>query len=205
MAELLREQEGVKQEAAVTAEVAPAAEADRLPARRWLATLLVYGGVIALLSLLGWGLMQVNSGQVDSGLAPDFTLTSFEGETITLSELRGQPVIVNFWASWCPPCREEAPYLEASWRKYKDQGVVFIGVDYADTESKALAYIEEFDITYFNGPDIGTRISQAYRMDGVPETYFVAKNGELRGVHIGPLQPPQLDEKIEELLAEEYP
>jgi cytochrome c biogenesis protein CcmG/thiol:disulfide interchange protein DsbE len=91
-----------------------------------------------------------------------------------------------------------------TWRKYKDKGVFFIGVDYADTEKEALAYIDEFDITYFNGPDVGTLISQEYRMDGVPETYFVAKNGELRGTKIGPLFPPELDQRIEELLAEPY-
>lgn len=167
-------------------------------------TIIAYTLILGLLGLLGWRLVKVNSGQVDSGMAPDFTLTSFEGETITLSELRGQVVIINFWASWCPPCREEAPYLEATWRKYKDQGVVFIGVDYADAVSKALAYIDEFDITYFNGTDMGTRISQMYNMDGVPETYYVAKNGELRGVKIGPLYPPELDQKIDELLAEPY-
>jgi cytochrome c biogenesis protein CcmG/thiol:disulfide interchange protein DsbE len=166
--------------------------------------IVAYALILGLLGLLGWRLVKVNSGQVDSGMAPDFTITSFDGETITLSDLRGQVVIINFWASWCPPCREEAPYLEATWRKYKDQGVVFIGVDYADAESKALAYIDEFDITYFNGPDLGTRISQMYNMDGVPETYYVAKNGELRGVKIGPLAPPELDQKIDELLAEPY-
>ncbi|MGB3717124.1 MAG: TlpA disulfide reductase family protein, partial [Candidatus Promineifilaceae bacterium] len=112
---------------------------------------------------------------------------------------------INFWASWCPPCREEAPYLESTWRKYQDKGVFFIGVDYADAEKEALAYIDEFDITYFNGPDLGTRIAQVYRMDGVPETYYVAKNGELRGTKIGPLFPPELDQRIEELLAEPYP
>lgn len=205
MAELAQErinenEDAVSQEMALAPEPVVAGRT----ARHWLVTLLIYGLVAGLLLLLGWGLIRVNSGQVDSGMAPDFTLTSFDGEMITLSELRGQVVIINFWASWCPPCREEAAYLEATWRKYKDQGVVFIGVDYADTESKALAYIDEFDITYFNGPDIGTRISQAYRMDGVPETYFVAKNGELRGVHVGPLKAPQLDEKIEELLVEAY-
>ncbi len=166
------------------------------------ATLFAYALLLGLLGLLGWGLIKVNSGQVDSGMAPDFTLIGFNDETITLSKLRGQVVIINFWASWCPPCREEAAYLEATWRKYKDRGVVFIGVDYVDTENEALAYIEEFDITYFNGHDIGTRISQAYRMAGVPETYFVAKNGELRGVKIGPLVMPELDQRIEELLAE---
>ncbi len=175
------------------------------PRRRFpFGTIIAYALVLGLLGLVGWRLVKVNSGQVDSGMAPDFTITSFEGETITLSELRGQVVIINFWVSWCPPCREEAPYLEATWRKYKDQGVVFIGVDYADAVSKALAYIDEFDITYFNGPDVGTRISQMYNMDGVPETYYVAKNGELRGVKIGPLYPPELDQKIDELLAEPY-
>ncbi len=179
---------------------------DNAPSRRFkFGTVITFGLLFGLLALLGWGLVQVNLGQVDSGMAPDFTITSFEGETITLSKLRGQVVIINFWASWCPPCREEAAYLEATWRKYQDQGVIFIGVDYVDTEKEALAYMEEFDITYFNGPDIGTRISHDYRMDGVPETYYVAKNGELRGVKIGPLSAPELDEKIEELLAEQYP
>jgi cytochrome c biogenesis protein CcmG/thiol:disulfide interchange protein DsbE len=177
------------------------------PRRKWqtggipLAFLLV----LALLGLLGWGLMKAQAGPVDSGLAPDFSLTGFNGQTVTLSELRGQVVIVNFWASWCQPCREEAAYLENTWRKYKGQGVVFIGVDYVDTEKAALAYIQEFDITYLNGPDLQTRISQAYNIQGVPETFFIAKNGELRGMHIGPLVPPQLDDKIEELLAEPYP
>jgi cytochrome c biogenesis protein CcmG/thiol:disulfide interchange protein DsbE len=161
--------------------------------------------ILALLGLLAWGLRKVQAGPVESGMAPDFTLTSFDGRTLILSELRGQVVIINFWASWCPPCREEAAYLEQTWRKYKDKGVVFIGVDWVDTEKEALAYMDEFDLTYFNGPDIGTRIAQAYNIQGVPETFYVAKNGELRGVHIGPLKSPELDEKIDELLAEKYP
>ncbi|HEX9680979.1 MAG TPA: TlpA disulfide reductase family protein, partial [Anaerolineales bacterium] len=159
-----------------------------------LARPLAYVLMLGLLGLLAWGLAQVNAGPHQAGLAPDFTLTGYDGRTVTLSELRGQVVVVNFWASWCPPCREEAAYLERIWRRYQDQGVVFLGVDWVDTEKEALAYIDEFDITYLNGPDIGTRIAQAYRIRGVPETFFVAKNGELRGVHIGPLSPPQLDD-----------
>jgi cytochrome c biogenesis protein CcmG/thiol:disulfide interchange protein DsbE len=174
------------------------------PRRLSVGVIIAFALIIGLLAILGWRLVKVNSGQVSSGKAPDFTITSFEGETITLSELRGQVVIINFWASWCPPCREEAPYLEATWRKYKDQGVIFIGVDYVDTESKALAYIDEFDITYFNGPDVGTRISHDYNMQGVPETFYVSKNGDLHGLKVGPLFPPELDEVIDELLAEPY-
>ena len=164
---------------------------------RWLAI----GLLLAVLALLAWGLRAQAGGPLESGLAPDFTLTTFKGETITLSELRGRVVIVNFWASWCPPCREEAAYLEATWRKYKDQGVVFIGVDYVDARPNALAYIEEFDITYPNGPDLGEKIAGAYRIKGVPETFYVDKAGQLRGVYIGPLSPPILDDKIDELLA----
>src|SRR3990172_9396057 len=165
---------------------------------RWAAVLLVVG----LIALLGWGVVQAATGPRDSGMAPDFTLTGFDGRTVALSQLRGQVVIVNFWASWCPPCSEEAAYLERTWRKYEGKGVVFIGVDWVDTQKEALAYIKEFDITYLNGPDIGTRIAQAYRIQGVPETFYVDKTGRLRGVKIGPLSAPELDNRIDELLNE---
>ena len=176
------------------------------PNRIWSTTgrLAVVVLVVGLIALLAWGLVQAEKTPLEEGMAPDFTLTSFDGRTYTLSELRGNVVIINFWASWCPPCREEAAYLERTWRKYKDKGVIFIGVDYADAEKPALAYIDEFDITYFNGPDLGTRISQSYNIKGVPETYYVAKDGTLRGNHIGPLFEPELDNRIDELLSEPY-
>ncbi len=164
--------------------------------------LVVYAVSLALLALLGWGLARASQGPVEAGPAPDFTLTTFDGQVIRLSDLRGQVVVINFWASWCPPCRDEAPYLEQTWRAYKDKGVMFIGVDYLDTEKKARAYLAEFDITYPNGPDVGTRIADAYRIKGVPETFFVDKRGNLRGVKIGPLQPPELEERLDALLAE---
>ncbi len=175
------------------------------PPRKNSGVTIVVAVVLALLGLLALGLIQAGKGPVDSGAAPDFTLTDYQGQSIRLSDLRGKVVIINFWASWCPPCREEAAYLEQTWRKYKDQGVVFIGVDYVDTKKAALAYIAEFDITYFNGPDLGTRIAQAYNIKGVPETYYVDRNGTLRGMHIGPLTAPELDEKIDELLAVSVP
>lgn len=185
-------------------EIKPASEINK---RGWGGLIgkgLAFALVIGLLTLFAFGLVKASKGPRDSGPAPDFTITGFDSRKATLGELRGKVVVINFWASWCLPCRQEAAYLEQTWRKYKDQGVVFIGVDYVDTEKEALAYIKEFDITYINGPDLGTLISQAFNIKGVPETYFVAKNGELRGVHIGPLQSPQLDEKIDELLAESY-
>ncbi len=168
-------------------------------AGRWIAFLLVAG----LIALLAWGVVKANNGPVNSGLAPDFTLTTFDGRAITLSQLRGQVVVVNFWASWCVPCRQEADYLERTWRKYQDRGVVFIGVNWVDTDKEARAFLDEFGITYINGPDFGTRIAQAYRIRGIPETFFVDKTGQLRGMKIGPFAPPELDNRIEELINEQ--
>lgn len=175
------------------------------PKPRWgfrIATIAAFGILVALLGLVGWGLARAQRGQVQQGLAPEFNLTTFDGKQVALKDLRGKVVILNFWASWCQPCRQEAAYLEQTWRKYKDQDVVLIGVDYVDTEPNALADLKEFDITYFNGPDLGTKISQAYGIKGVPETFYIARNGELRGLKIGPMEAPELDQKIVELLRE---
>ncbi|NQS90996.1 MAG: TlpA family protein disulfide reductase [Chloroflexi bacterium] len=161
--------------------------------------------IVILIGLLAWAMGRNLQGRVQEGPAPDFSLIGFGGDTIRLSDLRGQVVVVNFWASWCPPCREEAPYLEETWRKYQNNGVVFIGVDYVDVEPAALAYIEEFNITYFNGPDLRTTISQAYNIQGVPETFFIDKTGNISHVHVGPLITPDLEQQIDKLISEDYP
>jgi len=154
---------------------------------RW-GRLLAWLGLIALLLLLFTALRRTQQGPVGVGKkAPDFTLTTFDGEQISLSELDGKIVVLNFWASWCKPCEQEAADLEAAWRMYEPGGeVVFLGVDWTDTESKAMQYLEKFDITYPNGPDLGTRISQAYRTTGVPETYIIDRNGTLAYVKFSP-------------------
>lgn len=194
---------GFGSEQLVNSAEAPGPATDEGVAWYWRA--LTVTAIVALLALVGWGLARAQEGQKGSGPAPDFALETFEGEIIRLSDLKGQVVVINFWASWCPPCREEAPYLESTWRKYRDQGVVFIGVDYVDTDPEALAYIDEFDITYPNGPDLQTRISQAYRIQGVPETFFIGKDGTIRGVKVGPLAPPELEDRLIPLIAESYP
>lgn len=161
---------------------------------------LILTPVIALLALFGYGLVQKAPKTLVGSPAPDFTLELFDGGEITLSELRGQVVVINFWASWCPPCREEAPILEATWNEYRDKGVLFIGVDWMDTEGEALAYIEEFGLTFPNGPDRGSRIGRAYAITGVPETFFISGDG-LVAAHIpAPLDRLTLISNIEALL-----
>jgi cytochrome c biogenesis protein CcmG/thiol:disulfide interchange protein DsbE len=153
-----------------------------------LGALLAWVGILALLAILALGLLRSQRGPVGVGqAAPDFTLSTFEGEEIRLKELQGKVVVVNFWASWCKPCEQEAADLEAAWQFYRPGGeVVFLGVDYVDTEPEALGYLKKFNITYPNGPDLGTRISQSYRIRGVPETYVVGPDGKLASVKIGP-------------------
>lgn len=166
--------------------------------------------VIGLLGLLALGVRRSSAPPLASGVAPDFTLTTFEGETISLKDLRGKAVVLNFWASWCVPCRDEAPALQRVWENYRDRGLVVIGVDYVDTDADAKKFIAEFKQTYPNGPDLGTRISQAYRISGVPETYFIDREGRLlqgidasgrvKGNYIGPVPESVLIERVEELL-----
>ena len=161
---------------------------DSVTARpRW-GRILVWAGLAVLLAILLLGLLRSQEGPVSVGnAAPDFTLTTFDGDEYTLSELRGKVVVLNFWASWCKPCEQEAADLEAAWRRYQPDGdVVFLGVAWTDTEKKSLGYMEKFDITYPNGPDLGTRISQAYRTTGVPETYNIDKDGVLAYVKLSP-------------------
>ena len=170
----------------------------------WWVQIPVYAGVVGLLILVALQMRRngpLAAGPVGAGQrAPEFTLTTFDGQNVSLSGLRDKVVVVNFWASWCIPCEEEAAALENTWRAYRDRGVVLIGVDYVDTETEARAFLDRFDITYPNGPDLGTKISQAYRIQGVPETYIVDKTGTLARVIIGPTTAADLQAAINPLL-----
>jgi cytochrome c biogenesis protein CcmG/thiol:disulfide interchange protein DsbE len=156
--------------------------------------------LVAILGLVAFKLYQVTLGPISSGSAPTFTLTTFDGQTLDLAAQHGKVVVVNFWASWCEPCKQEALDLQAFAEQYKDRGVVVVGVDYVDTETAAKAYLAQFNIVYPNGPDLGTKISQAYHIKGVPETYIVGPDGNVVTNIIGPTTQANLAAIVEPLL-----
>lgn len=162
---------------------------------------IVVWGVVGLV-IAGLGLMLNQSFRVqpDSGNAPEFTLTTFDGQTVRLSDYRGRVVLVNFWASWCAPCEEEAAALQATYDKYKDRGVVFIGIAWVDADAKSKAFIENHAVTYLNGPDLGTRIADAYRIRGVPETFMVNQAGQVIFFAARAVTQEELSAKIESAL-----
>ncbi len=173
-------------------------------------SLLLVGAVavvgLILLAVFYYGILNPPSERVGAGKAPEITFTNYEfglsefdGQTMKLSDLRGKPVVVNFWASWCVPCRDEQAGLEQAWQKYRDQ-VWFIGLDYLDQEPNARSYLNEFAVSYPNGPDKGSRAYSTYHVQGVPETFFIDAEGNVKGFFVGPIPEPELERRIQELI-----
>lgn len=133
--------------------------------------------------------------------APDFTLPLLDGGELALSQFHGKSIVINFWSSWCPPCREESPVLENTWRAFKDNDVLFVGVVIQDTENASRLYLQEFDITYPNGLDANGKITVDYGVIGIPVTFFVDSAGIVSGRFVGAINERQLVERIDELVA----
>lgn len=144
--------------------------------------------LIVFLAFLWLGLQRAQSGPVLVGdTAPAFQLTTFDGQVLNSEDLQGKVVVLNFWASWCSPCAEEAAFLEQAWQQYQPrEEVMFVGVAYVDSETEAKRYLAQHQVTYPNGPDLRTLISQAYRIHGVPETYIIDRDGQVTYIKIGP-------------------
>jgi cytochrome c biogenesis protein CcmG/thiol:disulfide interchange protein DsbE len=141
--------------------------------------------VAGLLGLLVWRLTHQTHPPKIGGPAPNFTLRRIDGSgKLDLASLRGKPVVINFWASWCVPCKGEAKMLEQAWRQYRSQGVVFVGIDYHDVKSDARTFLTHHGITYPTVQDGSGMIGDRYGLTGVPETYFVDRSGRLVGTHI---------------------
>jgi cytochrome c biogenesis protein CcmG/thiol:disulfide interchange protein DsbE len=175
---------------------------------RWLVFGILTVVIAVFVWLMGWGILNKEGVTGNSGinrlegLAPEFKLPLFDGSEIQLSELVGQPVVLNFWASWCPPCREEALHLERVWRQYNNEDVRIIGINIQDTSEDGMAHIREFDVTYPNGLDFDGSITVQYGVIGLPTTFFVNRRGIVDRRWVGPISEEQLKNWIDELVTD---
>jgi cytochrome c biogenesis protein CcmG, thiol:disulfide interchange protein DsbE len=169
---------------------------------RWLIPL----SALPVLVLLWYG-FKLNPRDIPSPLvgkpAAPFALTSFSGQRLSLEGLRGRVVVVNFWASWCyPACYEEAPVLERGWQAYRERGVTVVGIDIQDTAEAATKFIQDFRLTFPNAPDPRGAVSVDYGVYGVPETFFIDRQGRIRAKHVGAVTDEVLRRHLDRLLAE---
>jgi peroxiredoxin len=173
------------------------------------------GLLVVLLLGLGWiKFSSVTGGSViDSQIsvpqqgffAPDFTLETTTGEMLTMSDLRGNVVLVNFWASWCPPCRAEMPAMETAFNKYKDRGFMILAVNSTiqDQKSSAIEFAEEYGLTFPVLFDYDGSATDIYRIDALPTSFFIDRDGIIQDIVVGgPMPEALLSERIEKLLGE---
>ena len=152
--------------------------------------------VLALLALLVWKVALGSDNEVTGSLAsggrpdaPVFELARLPGEgELSLDELRGKAVVLNFWASWCGPCKEETPLLERAWQRWQKRDVVFVGVNVKDFRGDALDFMREYGVTYPNVYDGKGSTIGRYGVTGYPETYFIDADGRVRWRIAGPVE-----------------
>ncbi len=136
-------------------------------------------------------------------LAPDFALQTLEGKTITLSDLRGQAVLVNLWATWCPPCRAEMPAMQKMYEEYKDQGFVVLALNmtYQDTPSAVFPFAQEYGLTFPILLETNGQVAAKYELRSLPSSFFIDRDGIIQEVVIGgPMAEALLRTRIESLV-----
>lgn len=164
-------------------------------------TIALIVGLVVFVIVMGIALFRQNQTRPLIGEpAPSFVIESYDGRTINSEDLRGQIVIVNLWANWCAPCHAEAPALEQIHREYADDGVVLIGMNWLDIESEALSFINRYNISYINAPDTDEQMYNAFRVQAMPETFVIGRDGKIAQVYIGGVTYDGLAEVLNRLL-----
>jgi cytochrome c biogenesis protein CcmG, thiol:disulfide interchange protein DsbE len=167
------------------------------------ATIFLIVAVVIFVIVMGIALFRQNQTRpVVGDAAPGFQVTGYDGQIYRSEDLLGQIVIVNFWANWCAPCHAEAPGLEQIHREYADEGVLMLGVNWLDIESQAMSFINRYELSYPNAPDTGELLYNAFRVQAMPETFVIGRDGRIAAVYIGAVGYDNLAELLNGLLAE---
>jgi cytochrome c biogenesis protein CcmG/thiol:disulfide interchange protein DsbE len=170
----------------------------------WKRSLIGAGIAIPIVLVLNYGLSRdprFIASPLPGRAAPDFSLPALEGDSIKLSQLRGNVVVLNFWASWCIPCRQEHPVLLEASRTYTSRGVKFVGIAYNDKPDDSKRWLDELGKTYPSLIDAGSRTAIDYGISGVPETFILDKQGVVAFKKFGPITTPEITQKLDSLLA----
>jgi cytochrome c biogenesis protein CcmG, thiol:disulfide interchange protein DsbE len=159
--------------------------------------------LLALLAIVLVARVPTSSPATQGSVAPDFSLADLDGNPIRLSDLRGRPVVLNFWASWCGPCVEEFPLLQAVADRHAADGLVVIGVVFQDRSSAARNFMARNGATWQAAMDPGERVANAYGILGPPETYFIDREGIIEARQIGQFSAGSLESKVAAIIDEE--
>ena len=132
--------------------------------------------------------------------APDFRMRGLDGKYYQLSDLRGRPVWINFWATWCPPCRAENPDIQETYEANKDKGLVILAVSIGEEADAVRGYVERTGISYTVGLDETTEIAARYRIVGIPTHFFIDRDGIIREWRIGSMSKKTMEKKVNEIM-----